>query len=318
MAAPENAVEIFGPFWTDWYYRPLQNLWFLLNRLIFGQLPPGYYFLQIYCHLITVSLVFLIAKSLRLGRWIAFGVATLFAINGQHQLTVGWISSIGNVLGTMFALAAFAAYLGYLQKPNRKRYLPLTILFTLLSLLSNEVGIVLPFFLVGLRLLWPVSIQISRSEKVSAAILVCLTALYIIIQIIRPNANLVVGDDFISSLPGAFTPDQIGQFTSATLSRWLQFSISADTLSGIETVLATSITILVSYIIHFSTDHFDIPSRKPGFKDRPSVGRSTSRVHVSCALEPSTRVIQQQASIWRLGRSMYSNWWVLFLTTRNY
>lgn len=248
LIAPESAYKIFSPYWTDWYYRPLQNLWFLLNRLIFGLLPPGYYFLQVYCHLIAISLLFQIARILGLGRWIAFGVAALFAINGQHQLTIGWISSIGNVLGITFSLAAFAAYLGYLQKPDRGRYLSLTVLCTIMAMLAHELGIVVPFLLVGLRLLWPISRRISRAEIISVIIIAVLTVLYASIQIIRPNANLVVDDDYFSSLPAAYTPAQIGQFASAVLYRWFLFSITADPLSDIGTILPTTIT---SWLIIF-------------------------------------------------------------------
>ncbi len=36
---PIQAYRIFNPVWTDWYYRPMQNLWFLGNRLLFGVNP---------------------------------------------------------------------------------------------------------------------------------------------------------------------------------------------------------------------------------------------------------------------------------------
>jgi len=248
VASPESAIEIFSPYWTDWYYRPLQNLWFLLNRLIFGLEPPGYYFLQIYCHLIVVSLVFLIARGLRLGRWVAFGVATLFAINGQHQLTVGWISSIGNILSIMFAMASFAAYLGYLRYPERKQYVSLTVLFAVFAMLSHEVGFVLPFLLLGLRLLWPISLPVNRLEKTAGTLIACLTILYLTIQIIRPNANLVVDNEFLSRLPAALTPAQISQFASAMLSRWFPISISTD-LMPVSTPSWIFVSVLIALTI---------------------------------------------------------------------
>src|SRR5690554_585154 len=44
---PLRSLRVFYPLWTTWYYRPLQNLWFLANRSLFALTPFGYYYLQV-------------------------------------------------------------------------------------------------------------------------------------------------------------------------------------------------------------------------------------------------------------------------------
>ncbi|MCI0397982.1 MAG: hypothetical protein L0322_24055, partial [Chloroflexi bacterium] len=103
---PAGAYRILSPFWTDWYYRPAQNLWFLANRLLFGLQPAAYYALQIGWHLLAVALVYRLARRLGLGRPGALAGAALFAINAQHALTVSWISSIAIIMAAVFSLVA--------------------------------------------------------------------------------------------------------------------------------------------------------------------------------------------------------------------
>ena len=106
LDAPLQVVRVLRPGWTDWYYRPLQHAWFLANRLAFGLNPFGYYLLQAWWHTLAVALLYRLARGLRLPAWAALLAAALFAFNGQHQLTVNWISSIAIIMGGVFSLLA--------------------------------------------------------------------------------------------------------------------------------------------------------------------------------------------------------------------
>lgn len=219
VRAPAGAWQILSPFWTNWYYRPLQNLWFLGNRLQFGLNPFGYYALQVLVHLLAISLLYRLARFLRLPVWAGFVTAVLFAINGQHQLTVSWISSIAIVLGAVFSLAAADAYFAYLRW-RRWVWLILTIVFVLLALLSHEEGVLIAIFLFSVWLTQPQRPSRPR-DYVFFALLLGLMSSMVVVQIVRPNVHIAVEGDFFTRLQTAVWPANWGAFGLEVTSRWL-------------------------------------------------------------------------------------------------
>jgi len=233
LDSPIEAYRIFNPFWTNWYYRPLQNLWFLGNRLFFGLNPAGYYYLQLTWHLLSIALIFQISRRLRVGTFAALGAAAFFAISGQHQMVVGWISSIGNIVSVTCSLAAVAVYLSYLQRPNHAFPLLLTLLFFFGSLLAHEEGFLLPLFLLAVRLLWPTRPPLRALELLAGLIGLVSMVFYAALQIIRPNANLTVDGPFPMILANAITPINSSRFLVEVSIRWLPFSESSGVMEAI-------------------------------------------------------------------------------------
>ena len=227
LDSPTKAYRILNPFWTNWYYRQLQNLWFLGNRLFFGLNPAGYYYLQLTWHLLAIALIFQISRRLRVGVYAALGASAFFAISGQHQMAVGWISSIGNIVSVTCSLVAVAAYLSYLQRSNRAFPLLLTLLFYLCALLAQEEGFILPLFLLAVRLLWPTRPPLRRLEILAGMIILVSMVSYAALQIIRPNANLTVDGVFPTIIAGAISPINGGRFLVDVGIRWLPFSESS-------------------------------------------------------------------------------------------
>lgn len=231
---PFAAYRIFGPFWTDWYYRPLQNLWFLVNRLVFGLKPFAYYYLQVSLHLISISLLFQLARRLKVGVLGAFVAAALFALNAEHQLTVSWISSIGIVLALTLSLAAVSLLLAYLRQPSRVGLLTLVLLAAALTLLAQEEGILLPVILVAV---WWSDAGLRRprpAETVAGLGLAAISFTYVAFQLIRPNANLSVGGAFFPNVLSNLSPVAIGRFAQDLLSRWLLLEDTSLGQSAIE------------------------------------------------------------------------------------
>lgn len=231
---PLAAYRILGPFWTDWYYRPLQNLWFLSNRLVFGLKPFAYYFLQISLHLISVALLFQLARRLKVGVLGAFVTAALFAVNAEHQLTVSWISSIGIVSALTLSLVAVSLLLAYLHKPQRVGLLALMLVAAALALLAQEEGILLPIILVAVW--WTdTGLRQPRPAEIMAGLgLGALSLTYVAFQLIRPNANLSVGGAFLPNVFSNLSLAAIGRFAQGLLSRWLLLEDSSLGQSAIE------------------------------------------------------------------------------------
>jgi hypothetical protein len=251
VEAPLGSYRVFDPLWTDWYYRPLQNLWFLANRLVFLLNPFGYYYLQLIFHLLATALVFNLARKLQLTNFFAFLATLIFAAGGMHQLTVGWISSIGNIISAVLALAAIVSYLTYLQHPQKKHLLLLVTLFIISGFFSHELSIIVPIFIVALRFIWPQIKRLEILEAITFLSWLIFVVIYILAQITRPNANISASGLDKDLILSAFSPaNQLG-FILASIAHWFNFELSMLTEFQVLdlTVLELSLGILLFLIL---------------------------------------------------------------------
>lgn len=238
VARPLAAIEVFNPYWTGWYYRPLQNIWFLLNRVVFGYDPFGYYWLGLLAHGLAIAMLVGLARKVGLRWETAVACGTLFAIQKHYVDVVTWISAVAIVLAGLFSMAALATYTKYLRKQHGC-YLFTTFLFFLLTLLSHEEG----FFLPPLLLLWRLLHQRLPGRKGKRIFqempsgewgFFCATAvllgLYLYFQVTRSNLTISVQDavtaggwQLVAPLPlSQFITDTVGKFVPIPgLTGWL-------------------------------------------------------------------------------------------------
>jgi hypothetical protein len=216
---PATAYQVLHPTWTTWYYRPVQNLWFLANRLTFSLNPFGYYWLQALWHALTIALVYRLARSLRLPGLAALAGAMLFALNLHHHDVVAWISSIAIIQGAAISVLAVICYLAYLDRPAHKRYLLATAALTFLVLTIHEEGLLLLPFLVTVRLT-DRRRPVSRPEWVALGLLTLANAIYVIIQFTRPNLTIDVGESGLAHYLPFLNPAEISRFFIAVAGRW--------------------------------------------------------------------------------------------------
>lgn len=239
VARPFTAFQLFNPFTLTWYYRPLQNLWFLANRLTFGYEPFGYYWLGLLLHALVVALVYRVARQMGLRPSFALAAAALFAVHKHYVDVVAWISAIAIVMAGFFTLATFSAYLQYLQT-RRLRWLLFTFAAFFLTLLSHEEAILLP----PLLLLWRMmgqrqpqrtpkmrgKKQISptphfqrptRPEWLTFALMFLLIALFIGVQFARPNLTISLADAPAGGWWAHLSINQLTRFTAETAAKFL-------------------------------------------------------------------------------------------------
>lgn len=251
LSRPYAAHRVFNPYWLPWYYRPLQNLWFLANRLVFGLNPFGYYALQLGIHALAVALVYRVSRQFRLRPFAAAFTAALFAIHGHHLDVVAWLSSIAIVMAAVFSLAALSAFLAYLNQGQARSRLLLTAVFCLLALLAHEEGFLLPpllFLLLLMRRLqirdWRLwrapgrlrsqiaNLWQTRQETAVFLFLFCVMAVYLLVQLDRPNLNISSGDVTTTVWRHYLEPLQISLFLVETLTRYTLLTDLLPTLSA--------------------------------------------------------------------------------------
>lgn len=94
---------------SGWFFRPLLTFTFMLNFLFFGASPLGYHLFQVIFHILNAVLIFKILNRLGegVGKPIPLFISILFVIHPAATEAVAYISALGEVMYTFFALSAF-------------------------------------------------------------------------------------------------------------------------------------------------------------------------------------------------------------------
>jgi protein O-mannosyl-transferase len=142
-----NLKEAFltNPFFNKGgdFYRPLQNLSFMIDAHLSGQNGWAYYLSNILIHFVTCSLIFYLLNLFGKDRRTALLLTLLYAVHPLFVQTVAWAPSRGDLLLTMFGTGSFIFFIHYIRK--RKAYfLLLHVLFFGLALFSKETAVIIP------------------------------------------------------------------------------------------------------------------------------------------------------------------------------
>ena len=129
-------------------YTPLVYLSFAVDYQIGGLDPRTYHTTNLILHLVNVSLVFMALWLLTRRTEIAAVAALLFAVHPLNTAAVAPVSTRSTLLYALFFLAAFLAYIRYLQTALKPRYIAVALGLFLLALLSKSAAVVLPLVLI--------------------------------------------------------------------------------------------------------------------------------------------------------------------------
>ncbi len=143
----ENFSKMFSTFYMG-NYHPFIILSFAFDYSFFGMNATGYHVHNLVLHLLDTFLVYafcylLFGKKTNL----ALIVSLLFAIHPMHVESVAWISERKDLMYTMYFMMSLIAYLFYLEKKESK-YIALSIVLFLCSLLSKAQAVTLPLVMV--------------------------------------------------------------------------------------------------------------------------------------------------------------------------
>ncbi len=142
-----NSTAGFGG--NDNFYRPTQNLYYLLIFQGFGYNKIAFHIGNILIHLLNAWLLFLLFIKIFKDSRVALIGSLLWAVHPTHVEAVSYISGTADPMGVLFMLLCFLAF--PIENPWRKRpKLLLSLLFFFLSLVSKESMIVTP----ALLMLW--------------------------------------------------------------------------------------------------------------------------------------------------------------------
>jgi len=137
-------------------YRPIRTISYALDYTLNKKLwrgkykgddeglnPLGYHISNLFYHIITSFLVFLIVYRLVANYKVAFLAASLFALHPVHTDSVTYLSGRRDILFSMFYLAGFYFFIRYRQT-RKLIFIIASFLAYLLSLGSKEMAVTLP------------------------------------------------------------------------------------------------------------------------------------------------------------------------------
>ena len=148
----ESIKWAFTPSHTS-YWIPMTWLSHMLDYQLYGLHPKGHYLTNLFLHISSVLILFIVLLRMTGALWKSCFVAAMFALHPLNVESVVWIAERKNVLSTLFWLMTMWTYIHYAEKPTVKRY-GLVFLFFTLGLMSKPMLVTLPFALLLLDY-WP-------------------------------------------------------------------------------------------------------------------------------------------------------------------
>jgi len=135
------------------YWHPMTWLSHMLDYQLYGLHPKGHYLTNLFLHIASALILFIVLLRMTGTLWQSAFVAALFALHPLNVESVTWIAERKNVLSTLFWLITMWTYIHYAEKPTVKRY-GLVFLFFTLGLMSKPMLVTLPFVFLLLDY-WP-------------------------------------------------------------------------------------------------------------------------------------------------------------------
>ena len=143
-------VEGWGVSGSATYYRPLFMLWLLICKKLFGMNTVLWHASSVALHGVATFLLFRMTQRLTRSEVAAWVAALLFAVHPSHVEAVIWLSSSGDLLGAIAAMAAVLCFLRVADDARWRRWSVATAAVFAGAVLSKEALVLFPIVLVAL------------------------------------------------------------------------------------------------------------------------------------------------------------------------
>lgn len=174
---PKIFTEDFGKGGGQTYgfYRPMQSFVLMLAHSVWGLDVQGYHLISIVLHSINAGLIVMLVYLLFDKLLLAFLTSLLFVVHPVHTEAVNYISGLSDPLGYCFMLLAAVLYVFKERKNKDFLYDLLVLIFFLLGLLSKELVIMFPAFIVLFHFIEKKRIKLKSLVAVTSVIVLYFT-----------------------------------------------------------------------------------------------------------------------------------------------
>jgi len=123
------------------HFQPFNELTLQLLFSVFRLNYVGYAIVSIFLQIVNVFLIYIFAKKITSNIYLAFLISALFGISASSYQTTTWIlADLGIHLSTIFIILCLINIFDFAYKKGTK-YLYLSIIFLMISLLFKEIGL---------------------------------------------------------------------------------------------------------------------------------------------------------------------------------
>lgn len=205
IKSPALILPCFTQPFLKFYYRPMTQLSFMLDRMAWGQDASGYRFTSILLHSANAVLACMLLYMLYGNALLAFVAGLLFAVHPAGVIPVNYIADRSNLLGTLWMLCALAAFLAAVKKPDA-RLIPLGYLFFIMALLSHEAAVIFPAYLACILAAASTRENAFRTRALAVSA-VLISAVYFILRM-----SVLNFDSGMPGIPGLLSWQSAGTF----------------------------------------------------------------------------------------------------------
>ena len=143
-----NVLQFFDPgtdrTWMGSEYLPITTLSFALDYALYGKDPHGFHATNVILYALCCWLLFLVLRKLTSDVWAAAAGALLFALHPLHAENFAWVAGRKSLLGGVFVLVSFLAYVNFRARGNHRRWYVLSFACYVLAFFSKYTAVSLP------------------------------------------------------------------------------------------------------------------------------------------------------------------------------
>lgn len=134
-------------------YRPLRNVSYLIDYLMFGLNPFGFHVINLLLHVQNIILLAYLLRTVTGNNFISIASAALFAFHPIQTEAVSWIKGRDDLIATFFYLMSLTLYI---KGRGKNGYLYWgSVVFFALALFSKEMALTLPLVILFYNLHFP-------------------------------------------------------------------------------------------------------------------------------------------------------------------
>lgn len=170
-------------------YRPVLNLSFMTETLIFGFNPKVYHITNIILFILSIWLMYIFLLKLNFNKNILKIIFLLLAVHPILSSVSVWVAGRNDSLLAIFAMLSLINFVSYLKKNNFVSFI-MTIFFFAVSILTKEMGLILlPIYLL---LIYCFNFKISKKQFVlfTIAFIVVTIPYFYVRSIIIPGVEI--------------------------------------------------------------------------------------------------------------------------------
>lgn len=150
------------------YYRPLLNLSFMLETVVFGVNTKVYHLTNIILFILALYLMYVFMIKIKLNAIVLKFLILLVAVHPIFTSTVVWIPARNDTLLAIFIYGSLIFFINYLETKST-RNLILYLLFLALALFTKESSILIVF--IYLLFIWCFNYKLKKEELIKNIII---------------------------------------------------------------------------------------------------------------------------------------------------